>query len=346
MRVGILTHPLINNYGGILQAYALQTYLQSLGCSVLIIDYRKNRNIVKRVAFFILSNIPFTPYGKFRHRINKLTKFIHMYIHRTKVIYSDKKLDKLCKKNDLDSIIVGSDQVWRADFASRYGGLYFLNFIPKDSKIRKIAYAASLGHDSWQYTPKMTVDIQKWLLDFRAISVREDSAVKLCKQYLNVDAKHVLDPTLLLTHSTYDKLITHRLVPNKYIFVYWLGNRSRINKILSPFMSEGYVIIEQYLRSNTTQISIEDWLSYIKYADRVITDSFHGCVFSIIFQRQFSVYPNDSGGNTRLQSLFKMLNIEDITDKEQFYLDYGKVHNRLKDLQLSSQHYLKIALSI
>ena len=346
MKVGILTHPLINNYGGILQAYALQTYLQGLGCDVLIIDCRKSRNIVKRVVFYLLSNIPFTSYGKFRHRIDKLTKFIHMYIHRTKVIYGAKKLDKLCKKKDFDSIIVGSDQVWRSDFASRYGGLYFLNFVPKDSKIRKIAYAASLGDDSWRYTPEMTVDIQKWVSDFTAISVREESAVELCKKYLNVDAKLVLDPTFLLSHSIYDKLSTHRLVFNKYIFVYWLGDRGCLTKILSSFASEGYTIIEQDLRSNKTQISVEDWLSYIKYADRVITDSFHGCVFSIIFQKQFSVYRNDSGGNTRLQSLFEMLNIDNIYEQEQSYIDYGEIHVRLEKLRLLSQSYLKAALNI
>ena len=194
----------------------------------------------------------------------------------------------------------------------------------------------------------MTNDIQGWISDFKAISVREESAITLCRKHMNAaDVKHVLDPTLLLPCSEYDKLCSPRLELNKYVFVYWLGERSRyLNNILSRFANEGYSIVEQSLKNVTSQISIEDWLSHIKYADRVITDSFHGCVFSIIFHKQFSAYKNASGGNTRLHSLFHMLGIDDIVDMEQPHIDYKQVDARLEHLRLSSQEFLKTALDI
>ena len=345
-KIGILTHPLINNYGGILQTFALQTYLQNFDFEVVILDRRNNRGVIKRLALAMLNAIPFTPYWKARIRVRKLTSFINTHIHRTKAIYSDWEFKKVCDKNIFDVIVVGSDQVWRADFASPRGGLYFLDFIPKNSKTKKIAYAASLGYDDWRYTFETTIKIQEWVSDFIAVSVREESAVKLCKENMHVDATHVLDPTFLLPVTEYDKLASTRLVIGKYIFVYWLGDRESLRKAILPFINKGYTIIEQSLRGNNIQMSIEDWLSYIKYADRVITDSFHGCVFSLIFHKQFIIHANQSGGTTRLASLFKMLNIEGIFNNSDYMIDYIALDNTLITLRNFSKEFLFKALEI
>lgn len=347
MKIGILTHPLVNNYGGVLQAYALQTYLCMQGHEVLVLNRQRDIADWKRFILFFLKLLRVPKYygnsGKSR---DVIMKFIKKRINRTQPVYSSCKMTNLCRKKRLDAVIVGSDQVWRNDFVTAFGkeGLsdFFLNFVP-DSALR-IAYAASFGIDEWGYTLEQTAEIKKMMPYFKAVSVRESSAVDLCKVNMEVNAVHVLDPTMLHTSEVYDEIASKRLVGEKYIFVYWLGDKIEAERYAKRYVEQGYTVVKQFLRDlDTRQISVEDWLSFIKYADRVITDSFHGCVFSILYHRQFSVYKNDSGGNDRLLSLFKMLGLENLLQEEEL-IDYEKIDTFLAQWRVSSKNFLKKAL--
>lgn len=322
MKISILTHPLGANYGGILQAFALSTYLKKLGHEVIVLNRQPNLPFLKRLIKSVLMAINHPRYKnpRYYHLIN----FINKYINYTKPISTTTQMSRFVKKNDINLVIVGSDQVWRKDFAMKYGFNYFLDFVPDG--IKKISYAASFGLSQWEYSEEQTDQIKKLISSFNAISIREDEGLILCNNYLGVEAEHVLDPTMLLKVEDYNKITNPRIVKDNYIFVYWLGSEDKKKEALSNIEINKKKIIDLSLRSDRPLISIEDWLSYIKYADYIVTDSFHGCVFSVIFQKQFIVHTNNSGGNGRLNSLFRILNINPASNG----IDYISVTKKLE----------------
>ena len=194
MKIAILTHPLGANYGGILQAYALSTYLKSKGHEVIIINRQSNLpfllRIIKKVLVFFRHPRYHNP--RYKHLVN----FVKRNLNYSRPLSTTKQLDSFVRKNNLDIIIVGSDQVWRADFALEYDYNYFLDFVTNQAK--KISYAASFGLSHWKYTKEQTAKIKELIDEFSFISVREDEGVTLCRQNLGIEAVHVLDPTLLL----------------------------------------------------------------------------------------------------------------------------------------------------
>lgn len=310
MRIGILTHPQGANYGGILQCYALSTYLKKLGHTPIVIRRENDkgfflwtliRNILKALHFprYYTSNAC--------DKTRLIRPFVEKYITRTQPMRSQKQMKTVCDEYNLGAVIVGSDQVWRADYAMNFGYNYFLDFVP--SNVKKLSYAASFGLSDWQYDLEQTNRIKHLLSFFSGVSVREENAVRLCKENLGITPKWLLDPTMLLKAEDYEKIISPRIIKNKYVFVYWLGDKSLVSKDIDNYKEQGYRIVDINLRDEREQESVEDWLSYIIYADCIITDSFHGCVFSILFKKRFVVRMNKSGGTSRLESLFKMMRI-------------------------------------
>lgn len=323
MKIAILTHPLEGNYGGILQAYALSTFLKRQGHEVVILRRFANNSNIKRIIKQFLISIKYPRY--YSPRFKEQRRFKSKYLKESKILYSSHELSKFISKNKFDIVIVGSDQVWRADFAKSFGYDYFLEFVP--SGVKKIAYAASFGLSTWDYSTEETKHIQRLLETFDAVSVREIGGEKLCMDYLNFRAEHVLDPTMLLQVTDYANLASPRVISDNYIFIYWLGSKETKKKILESITD--IKIVDISLTQKDALPSIEDWLSYIKYADRVITDSFHGMVFSLLFHKNIEVFPNDKGGNDRILSLFKMFGIEDKLTQPQSGIDYDKFESTL-----------------
>lgn len=341
MKIGILTHPQHANYGGILQCYALSTYLKKMGHDPIVIKRMPNENLIKKWIISFLRKMHFSRYYKpnLIDRTRNIRPFVEKNLSHTHSIRSEYQMHKLCKKYDLKMVIVGSDQVWRKSFAMKYGYNFFLDFVPGD--IIKISYAASFGVSEWQYSQLETEKIRSLIDRFSGISVREEEAVLLCKKNLDVDVECLIDPTLLLNMDDYEKLISPRLIDNKYIFVYWLGDIGIINSDINDFKNKGYEVVELNLKKEVEQMSVEDWLSHIKYADKIITDSFHGVVFSILFQKDFSIYRNESGGYGRLQSLINILGISNIINDPTFKLDYSVVYSKLELLRSKSDNFLR-----
>lgn len=311
MIIGILTHPQGVNYGGILQCYALKTFLEKMGHNTIVIRREPNKQFfLWEWIRTLLSKLHVPRYYKPNviDRGVQIRPFVERYINRTVPIRSNSDMRKVCTKYGLKAVIVGSDQVWRKSFATCFGYNYFLDFVPRG--IIKASYAASLGLDKWEYSPEQTRQICKCLKVFKGVSVREESAIELLKEHVGIEPLHHVDPTLLLTSQDYQKITSPRLVKGKYVFVYWLGDKQYIQDDVCKYKDKGYIVIEMYLRDEAEQMAVEDWLSYIKYADLVITDSFHGCVFSILFEKRFKVHQNISGGVGRISSLFNMLQLE------------------------------------
>lgn len=336
MKIGILTHPLGVNYGGILQAYALSTFLRKQGHDVIVLNRQSNLPLVKRLVKTILVALHHPRYNNPRYK--HLVSFVKKYINYSKPLSTGGQMSGFVKGNSMDAVIVGSDQVWRTGFAMCYGYNYFLDFVP--AGVRKLSYAASFGLSQWEYNNEQTQRIKQLLSEFKAISVREDEGVQLCKDNIGVTADHVLDPTMLLNASDYEPVTSERKVKDDYVFVYWLGSAEEKQKAIEAASIECKRIVDISLRGSEPLMPIEDWLSYIKYADHVVTDSFHGCVFSILFGKQFTICANDSGGNGRLRSLFSMLGI----DMSSPQIDYTIVYDKLDNLRSHSYDFLNKAL--
>ena len=372
MRIGILTLPLHTNYGGILQAYALQTVLERMGHKVVVFDtptkcplpplWKLPLSFAKRTLLKCMGRIDRIFIERYNNRIlpviaNEIQPFIDERICR-KVFTKFSKLDAC----DFDAIVVGSDQVWRSIyFIPMWFGQpmenAYLSFT-KGWNIKRISYAASFGTDKWEYNEEQTLHSREALQMFDAVSVREENGVKLCKQYFDVDALHVLDPTMLLDVNDYIELFKQKQTPKSkgnllnYVLDETDEIESLIKKVASMKKMVPFAVNNPYEGDNTKPLnqrikpSVETWLRGFYDADFVITDSFHACVFSIIFKKQFIVIGNKERGMARFESLLKMFGLEERLVDEKvdvnnlYPIDYDKVYNLYGQLKERSLHFL------
>lgn len=356
MKIGILTQPLTTNYGGILQNYALQTILKRMGHEVWTLDYLKydwydwtylnSKNIIKKILGRKVKWAA-TPKTN-KKKESPLRKFVDanvsLTIPRTKWFER-----KIVKDYNFDALIVGSDQVWRPIYNTKVDDL-FLDFV-NDLDLKRIAYAASFGTDNWEFSEKQTEQCKKLVNKFNSISVREATGVSLCKQFLDVKAKHVLDPTLLLTADDYLSLCENIQVQSPFVFSYVLDqNPMKINEI-KRFAHERNLpcLIMSAGPAVSDEDSIEKWLSYFRDATYVVTDSFHGTVFSILFQKDFYVFGNKKRGNSRFDSLLNILGLSnriiDADISELSMIDWESIYCLLNDERIKSIQWLEHSLN-
>ena len=374
MKVGILTLPLHTNYGGLLQAYALQKVLTQFGHKAFVIDKQYLVRLPIRTRYLIYLKRAFLHYIKGRDieifpdiEQNKLpntqrqytNKFINKYIKRTII----KNVAQL-KTNDFDCIVVGSDQIWRHAYNIYFPGVSnsFLNFA-KEWNIKRVAYAASFGTDDWEYNEEETKTCSELAKKFDAISVREASAVYICKKRLGVDAIHVLDPTMLLTAEDYKKLYIEAQTPQSSgnLMCYILDPSNETNDIIK-LVTQSHKLIPFHTNSKTedetapieerVQPPVENWLRGFHDAKFVITDSFHACVFSILFNKPFIIYGNKGRGMARFISLLSIFNLQDrlvTTPKEAEMMinkpiDWENVNKVLDNWRQKSFEFLQASL--
>lgn len=341
MKIGIVTQPLIGNFGGILQNLALQKVLRDEGHDPITLDFRNGDSKLRyffRSVKSILKSGRRCPFPRYNQRISEITSdFIDEYISVTEPFV--KYRASLIKKYGLDAIIVGSDQVWRPIYNWSIEDMY-LRFA-KEAKVKKLAYAASFGTSQREYSAEKIAELKPYARQFDAVSVREFSGVDLFRYYFDSDATKVLDPTMLLKSDYYDSIARK---PDKYdyIFIYILDNnelRAHIIDMLSGLYQEtGIVVVED----KDTNISPSQWLGYISAARGVVTDSFHGTVFSILFKKSFISIANKSRGYDRLASLLSPLDLmgrlrdsyteHDIQELMKQKVDWTRVHE-LIDMQ-------------
>lgn len=317
MNIAIVTQPIKSNYGGVLQNFALQYVLRQLGHNPITIDYRDSSPlwfyIGQTIKTMLLAPFPskrrkITPYRNVFMRSPLIMDFVHKNITLTKEEMLSYKRSALTKY-DIDAIVVGSDQVWRPMYNP--GCLYdtFLEFAHGLS-IKKIAYAASFGVDNWELTLEQTKRCRELVQDFDAVSVREASGKELCKSFLYVDAVEVLDPTLLLNADDYKAVCSQ--VPadtNNYICAYILDGSEDKLSVVKTFAKSLGCNLKMFSAHSQLKLSVEEWLAMFRDAKFVITDSFHGSVFSIIFQKPFYSLVNSDRGASRFHSLMDKFNL-------------------------------------
>lgn len=359
MKIGIVTQPLLNNYGGVLQNFAMQQVLRKLGHEPITVDYRPlmtRDRFVKvwiRVLFRnILSSTkkPLPQSREGRQRCSHFAQFIEKNITTTKSVHSYSP--KLVSEYQLEAVVSGSDQVWRPRYNRQSLTNMFLDFVKDGSGVKKIAYAASFGVDSWEYRAGKARKCRKYAKRLDAISVREESGVALCNNHLRVEAIEVLDPTLLLSAEEYQKVCAN--VPKseeRFVAAYILDASPEKVALVEQEATKRGVACRIYSAGEEAKLSIEEWLAIFRDAESVVTDSFHGSVFSIIFQKEFVSIINRNRGASRFVSLLGKFGLLDriVIDATRAVLpsqpiDWSKVQQQLQVWQEKSLNYLNRAL--
>lgn len=372
MRIGIVTHPAYINYGGILQAYALQTTLEKLGHEVWKIEKpyvyphmsKAHRvfSICKRVVmkyFFqkdVIIDIDAYACKKTREAMQNTRKFAENHLNI-------KISENMSQYSDFfDCLIAGSDQVWRyyGNVADLYH--YYLDFAV-DWNVKRIGYAVSFGNDTLDYPDNILTECKKLAAKFDMVTVREKSGVDVCKKYLHIDARQILDPTMLLTLHEYTELFKcdnegneTKTKDNKQLACYILDNNNEKQTVIAK-VADNYGLNVKYISAQPekdneyfdwlVQPSVESWLQNISEAEYVVTDSFHGCVFSILFNKPFVAIVNKQRGEDRFVSLLSLFDLNDrlvkgdnVEISKLHPIDWTIVNEKLKILREESLNYL------
>lgn len=362
MKIGILTYHRALNYGAFLQAYALMRYIENLGHTAEIIDYWPQAHAVAYTPFFvqqgqdtfnrvkdIINNI--LRFKQYTTRMRKMQQLWEKHLHLSPTPLYSKGED--LAHLDYDCIIYGSDQIWwRHSPIATYPGfdpVFWGAYVP--STCRKIAYAASMG--------RMDIDerdrafIKQSLERFDAISVREDSLRELLQPLTDKPIRTSVDPTLLVGREFWEKHAVCETPKEKYVLLYSLIPSSKAEQLARQKAKElhcRYLEITgsvKPLKVGHEYIQTADafeFISYIHNAEYVVTTSFHGTAFSILFEKQFCAL-GMGNNSSRVQSLLQQLGIserliEDSANLPQGSIDYEKIQPQLQQIVQPSRQYL------
>lgn len=321
-----------NNYGANLTAYALQEILKNL-------NYNPE-----------LVNNAFQVTKKKSKSKNCSIKFWNKYLNTSPNFIND--VNSL--NNEADKFIVGSDQVFRPIYTGHKLKEYLLDFVKPDSK--KIAFSASFGVDKEKFleenTPETIQNMKDSLQSFDSVSVRENVGVDICRDIMGIEAEWIIDPVFILDKSYYDKLITNATIDYSNKIVSYVLDPNKEYYSSRKYLEKQYnTKIVELANSNT---SVENWLAAIKNCKFLVTDSFHGASFAIMFNKPFIVCLANSGmAYTRFESILSLLSIEnrcinsysEILQKDcLFSCDYENVDRIIEREAQKGLNFLKKAL--
>lgn len=360
MKIGIITMPLCANYGGTLQNWALQQVLKRMGHEPITLRfpvvyqgishiYYWTRVFPMQTARFIYHKFRDGKYemplaiGPWKKSVSGMERFVDEHISVTEYL-PNLNMDDV-HRYGVEALVVGSDQIWRPVMydAVKY---YFLGFT-EDSDILCIAYAPSVALDEWPYKPEVTAKLRELIKKFSAVSVREKSSVKLVKDNLGVDAKWVLDPTMLLTKEDYLELCKE--VPRHdepFVFAYILDMTDEKRK-MAEMTARRLGCNVRWLTAGKVKAedTIEGWLANFRDAKYIITDSYHGTAFSLIFKKEFYCFYNTYRGNARMDSLKEIsgMGVRFVSKAVDFFneeIDYVAVEYNIEMMRKASLDFL------
>lgn len=372
MKIGITTFwDSFDNYGQLLQSWALQSYLKNEGHSPFLIRYHRTslkwKDSPKKYVVFQIKDLIKKTYSQWWRRGFK-------DFRQTKIINSLQDYNNIAELKSkppvADAYITGSDQVWNYEMSSEDLECFFLQF--GDKNIKRISYAPSIGHPT--YDPKTLQIVADYLSEFSNVSVREKNAIDIFKS-VNINAIQVLDPTLLLKEKDYDCLLCQH-TRDPYVFIYSM-NYVSLNDL--PFSE-----IQEYAKNENFKIVVTngtglhksvklfdgvtysyatpgEWLSNIKNSELVVTASFHGVVFCLIYHKRFIYTPLmgvwkgkivEKRGNVRVRDLLENVGLNqciyssDVPFDQYIHqeIDWISVENKLNELREYSYDYLRKAL--
>lgn len=361
MRIGLITFHASYNYGSVLQAYALQTQLKSMGHDVFVIDYlSKDFDQYRLFSLYhprqtlrVLRGLP-----RYVKRKRAFTRFIENRLLLTPKRYTSKNSKSLSLlQDDFDCFVCGSDQIWNLDCTQGVDEPFFLSFAGDK---RRVAYAPSLAHTSFlpeYFSEDEKERIASLLKPFHSISVREEETKGLFQPLVDLPIVSAVDPTMLLNSASWRLISSEKPNDKPYLFVYLLRScpclLTSAEEISAALGLEVLYLADRDLPiSNSVNCfgaSPEEFLSLVSHAEIVLTNSFHATVFSLLFHRPFRVFSTDES-SSRIEGLLSKLDIEgNISTCHNANaipeICWDRVDAGIDSLRESSLSYLKEALS-
>lgn len=354
-KTATITFQNANNYGALLQAYALHKTITNLGVENHVLNYQskymgkpyglaalKRKGIIRfllGIAYYIVRMPRRAKFSELRSQMN-ITPILN-------------RSDLITVEDQYDGFIAGSDQVWN-DSISNLDPSFFLDFVKSPKK--KLSYAASFGFES--VPNDLKIEYKELLKDFSSYNMREASGVELIDSLLNKSANLVLDPTLLLTKQDWDIIANAPLIKEKYILVYQTTSLTfLINTVKKIAKSTGYKVVAipfplgGFLNAKLNlSAGPREWIGLIRDAEIVVTDSFHGCCFSILYNKKFYVCLTESA--TRIYNLLNVFNLKkclylpDSKLESNNKINWKKINDILRDERKKSINILNDMLKI
>lgn len=362
-KVLFITRHAIVNYGSFLQTYATQHIFEKLGLDCRVIDYIRDDEDYRNVTELLLSRSE-------RWNANIFNRFIYRLVQWPDHFFPGRQFERLRQKYfrmtarissadseaatqlDADYYCTGSDQVWGEIGSDSFDSMYFLNF-PRKSSSRSVALAASFG--SQNYSDEVLDEYRQMLANYNCITVREQSAADIVNQ-CGYSADIILDPTMIVGRKFWEQSLIPVNKPKHYVLLYQLNSNQDMDQYAVKFAKK--------IKLPLLRVSVElhnimkpgkfkwclnpfEFLSYIHDADYMITDSFHGTVYAMLFERQFIEFLPVKK-RTRNLNILKMFNLEDriISDRNERCLtntriNYSYVNDLVKDKQNAAWKLLK-----
>ena len=365
MKIDMITLHRAQNYGSVLQAFALQKKMEEIGHEVRVLDYHPerytNKGWLRRLKNkspkfknpFILFVAKMLIYPSYLRKEWVFNTFLNKYVKLTCFKFATNEVAKQMELKGADAYCTGSDQVWNSHWNEGVEKALFLDFVPKNKLI--FSYAASIGLSE---LPVDEVDIIRLLLDkYEYLSVREDTGVRILHELGRIDTVQSLDPTLLMTKEEWNNYTDNRYEGKQYILTYNLHHDSEVDKYAHalsckygiPIWNISYNWHDFVRKGHLCWCpSVEKFLGLIKHARFVIADSFHATVFSIIFERPF-VTITPEVASSRVSSILNLLGIGERnlckfvdTSIIETSIDYPSVKRRLSYEQQMSMDYLRM----
>lgn len=365
-RIGILTFHCAHNYGAVLQTYGLQEQLKLMNFDVEIIDYIprylldpylavkpfrtcRTNCLTKSLAYlkFLAKEAPFVPFRLYRRK-----KFSEFIINRLQL--SEERFFRAFDENlKYDFYVIGSDQVWNPDISNGFDTVYFGNF-RTGKEAKRISYAASMS--KYNLTGQQKAELQNLLANFDRISVREDELGMYLSDNYRIDATTVLDPTLLVTPDLWHSM-AEAPRKKKYLLVYTIVLREKTMNIarriakergleIIEIVADNIVLRDYYTSQTIVCASPGEFVGWFKNADFVVTSSFHGTAFSLIFNKQFWTIGAGDGRDSRIRTLLSHIGLENrlilsegIRSDET--INYVRPNKQLQALRANSVNFLR-----
>jgi len=346
MKIGILTFYRVPNYGAMLQAYALWKYLERRGHQVEFINYAfPNTKRISLWRCFVSRSL-----RGFRVKLrayvrHPITAFALSY-PQSNPCATCSQLHEVCKA--YDAVIVGSDQMWNPQWVMSVLDVVFLGCLPE--KCRRIAYASSFAVKTWQGGGQEKV--AQLLRKFTALSVREASGVEIVRAFGCPDVQQMLDPTLLWTADFYSQFMTRNPKAEKYLFAYFLDEWAdgpeeracldacvsvtgvaKVRRDREPV--SGWLALLCRVFQIKKKIPLPEWIGCVANAEFILTNSFHGTVFAILFHRPFITLLLTGTAEAMNERIVSLLSLVGLEERMIYAKDVGCVSRLIRDVKIN-----------
>ena len=362
-RIGTISYNIycnFTNYGSALQTWALHQAMRKLDTHPVLVDYCPD---------ILADKDPLNPYKNMwdkdeesrrmveltlpaiRVNFEKFDRFYHDRFDRTKRAYTSANFESVM--DEVDSFVCGSDTIFCPDEFGFDDG-YYANY--PCMRGNSVAYAPSFGDP--HFSDEDYAKLNDRLQNFKAFGLREQMMVPYVRDHVTVPVEKVIDPTLLLTQDDYDTIASERIVDEPYLLLYTRRYNPKMEAFAEKMASEkGWKIVDISLRATNAEkghlmfyeAGVEEFLSLVKHAEYIITNSFHGMIMSVQYQRPFVIFSREQC-DTKITELLGLFGLSDrmlIHGSEQYgSIDYNSVHKRIEEARVKAQDFLRMELNL